>query len=341
MEETQTETTESAEPTLAEQITTAVQAVDAPPEVVQPPVAAVATEPSDTTEPADGRMRGPDGRFLPKEPDPETKPPPAKPVSDPAMPEGLSQGAQERFQTLSNSLKEARQSLFDRDSQFSELQNTLAGIQGVIQESRLDQSDFMTMINFARAIKTGDWASAEPILAHQVAQFQMATGRMPNGADPLAAHPDLQQAVQAQQIDPRFAVEVARSRSLQARQQQAWQTQQQRQQTEQQQAQQAEQSMQGAIAQIKRLSEYWSQTDLQWPQKMERLKAYGEKIAQTKPAHLWPELMQAAYEAMAGESAPKPAIGGPQPLRASGAQAGAKVPQTFAEAIQQGLAMSA
>lgn len=335
-------TEQSAEPSLNDQIMGMLKE-DAP--AAEIPVETSAEAPTDAAPAeADGRARGPDGRFLAKEseqPNAEAKPqatPEAKPqanaeAKDPQMPEGLSQGAQERFQALANDLKEAKQALFERETQHTEMTRTLEGVQSMIQESRLDQGDFRDMLNYSRAIKTGDWGSAEPYLSHHLQQFQIATGRMPSGADPLTGHPDLIQEIQAQQITPQRAMEIARGRAFQARQQQQFMLEQQRQQQVEQQSQQSQQAQQQAFAEVQRLANHWEQTDLQWPQKKDRLKAIAADIVNSgQPASTWPAMLSMAYKSMAAEVVkPKP---GPQPLRASGGHDGVAAPKDFDEAVR-------
>ena len=309
-------------------------------------------EPSAPAEPTDDRPRGPDGRFLPKEgadlakpDDPakpaETKPAePAKPTTEDAFkePEGLSEGAQERFRSLVSMVRERDAQLEQVQAQAGEMRQAVEGFQRMIVDSGANDQELVALFDFAKAIKSGNWTAAEPMLAHLTQQYRVAMGRDPNGADPFSAHPDLAQAVQEGKITAEAAREVLRARQVLADEQRRTQAAQAEQQTQ----QQYIAGVQRATNEVGQMVRQWSATDLDWPKKQAMLQAQAVEIAKALPPEQWGFALQSAYK-LIGEtlkaSAPARAtpMAGAQPLRPSAANAGRREPANMAEAISAAL----
>jgi hypothetical protein len=310
-------------------------------------------EPSAPAEPTDDRPRGPDGRFLPKDgaqPDPtkpadpakpaETKPADlAKPTEDAFKePEGLSEGAQERFRSLVGMVRERDTRIEQAEAQVGEMRQAVEGFQRMIVDSGANDQELVALFDFARAIKSGNWAAAEPMLAHLTQQYRVAMGRDPNGADPFSAHPDLAQAVQEGKITAEAAREVLRARQVLADEQRRTQAVQAEQQTQ----QQYVASVQRATAEVGQMVRQWSATDLDWPRKQAMLQTQAVEIAKALPPEQWGFALQSAYK-LIGETlkASAPArvtpTAGAQPLRPSAASVGRREPSNMAEAISAAL----
>lgn len=308
-------------------------------------------EPSAPAESTDDRPRGPDGRFLPKDGADPTKPAdPAKPAeTKPAdlakptedafkEPEGLSEGAQERFRSLVSMVRERDAQLEQVQAQAGEMRQAVEGFQRMIVDSGANDQELVALFDFAKAIKSGNWAAAEPMLAHLTQQYRVAMGRDPNGADPFSAHPDLAQAVQEGKITAEAAREVLRARQVLADEQRRTQAAQAEQQTQ----QQYVAGVQRATAQVGQMVRQWSATDLDWPKKQAMLQTQAVEIAKALPPEQWGFALQSAYK-LIGEtlkaSAPARATptAGAQPLRPSAANAGRREPSNMAEAISAAL----
>jgi hypothetical protein len=315
-----------------------------------------------TPEHADaGQPRGPDGKFLPKTPadgkqanpanpdgdapaQPAQQPPPGqegKPADPPKAaedpyrePEGMKPEASERFRALVAVAKEKDARIEELSTQHAEVAQTVQAFQRLLVESQATDAEFGALLDYTRAIKTGDWRAAEPLLAAQIQQFRLATGRDPAGIDPFEQYPDVAEAVQAGQIPVEMARDVVRARQIAARHAQH--------QHEIQQDRDAQQAFQAQAQQatndVAALVRQWRDTDLDWPKKQAQLQALAGEIAQTTPPHLWADALARTYKAIgeAMKSAAPPRVPAPaheQPLRASGARAGARQPQTMHEAI--------
>lgn len=303
-------------------------------------------------ETGDERPRGPDGRFLPKEgadpakPDDPAKPAEAKPAeaakppTEDAFkePEGLSEGAQERFRSLVSMVRERDARIEQAETQVGEMRQAVEGFQRMIVDSGANDQELVALFDFAKAIKSGNWTAAEPMLAHLTQQYRVAMGRDPNGADPFTAHPDLAQAVQEGKITAEAAREVLRARQVLADEQRRTQAAQAEQQTQ----QQYVASVQRATAEVGQMVRQWSATDLDWPKKQAMLQTQAVEIAKALPPEQWGFALQSAYK-LIGEtlkaSAPARATpaAGAQPLRPSAANAGRREPANMAEAISAAL----
>lgn len=294
------------------------------------------------------RLRGPDGRFVAKDGTPTDDPAQAvqkpaiekpaieKPADDPYRePEGLKPEAKERFQSLVTMARESKQQLETVQAQHAEMQQTVTAFQRMIADSGATDQEFLALLDFTRAMKSGDWQAAEGLLAQQVQAFRMATGRDPAGSDPFAQHQDLAQAVQAGQITPEAARQVLQARQVLAQQQQM----QQQQVRDQQAQQQFASAVQASSQRVKAMVEQWSRSDLDWPKKQALMAEHAKRIGETIPPEHWTAALQMAYDAvgqgMVSAAPPRAPIGPgtPQPLRPSAAAAGRKEPTNMLEAI--------
>ena len=291
---------------------------------------------------ADGRVRGADGRFIAKTTDDaatadaaaaKTAPPakatdPAavKTEDDLAMPDGLSQKAQERFTTLVNRVKE-------REAQVAETQGTITQFREMIQSTGTTPQEFSQAIDYMKMVKHGDFEGALRIMDEQRRVLSIAMGRPLAGVDPLAQFPDLRQRVDGYQMDEQTALEIARSRTYQ---QQA-QTAQQQQDHAQQQAQSVQQSRQQAVMQIDQLGQQWAKTDPDFTVKEDIILKQLPEIARNFPPSQWPQQVKILYNTLSAMPMQRQVANTPAPLRASGQGGGARQPKTMQEAIDMQL----
>lgn len=294
---------------------------------------------------ADGRVRGADGRFIAKTPDDAattaaaaakaaapaktTEPSAAKPEDDLAMPEGLSQKAQERFTTLVNRVKE-------REAQVAETQGTLTQFREMIQSTGTSPQEFSQAIDYMRMVKHGDFEGALRIMDEQRRMLSIAMGKPLPGADPLASFPDLRQRVEGYEMTEQAALEIARSRAYQ---QQA-QTAQQQQEQVQQQAQDVQQSRRQAVMQIDQLGAQWAKTDPDFTVKEDIILKQLPVIAENFPPSQWLQQVKLLYNTLSAMPMQRQVTNTPAPLRASGQGGGARVPKTMQEAIDMQLGYS-
>jgi len=291
---------------------------------------------------ADGRVRGADGRFIAKTTDNAAETaaaaaktvPPAK-ATDPAavkteddlaMPEGLSQKAQERFTTLVNRVKE-------REAQVSETQGTITQFREMIQSTGTTPQEFSQAIDYMKMVKHGDFEGALRIMDDQRRMLSIAMGRALPSADPLANFPDLRQRVDGYQMDEQTALEIARSRV----QQNHIQTAQQQQDQAQQQAQNVQQARQQAVQQIDQLGQQWAKTDPDFTVKEDIILKQLPEIARNFPPSQWPQQVKILYNTLSAMPMQRQVTNTPAPLRASGQGGGARQPKTMQEAIDMQL----
>lgn len=258
------------------------------------------------------------------------KPPvdPNAPVDDLAMPEGLGQKAQERFQRLAGTVKDLTQQTQTLESQVSYVRETF-------QSHGITQQQFEQAAGFIGAINRGDYQAAEQALLGQLQQLSLLTGKTYNNAvDPLKDFPDLRQQVDSLHLTEAAGIEMARLRQANQQRQQADQQQAQQHQQHQQ-AQQAVQTAQTAI------DTWWKQTaatDLDAPAIEAQLLPHIPALLQGVPPSAWVGVIQAQYKILkgaAGQFRQHNQAGSPAaPLRPTGSGASPQQrPQTMYEAM--------
>ncbi len=264
------------------------------------------------------------------------QPAPAKPEGEDllAMPDGLGQKAQERFQKLATANR-------DLTERFQQAEQQVAYVRETFQANGVRQDQFEQAVQVIGAMNRGDFASAQRILAEQLRQVSLLTGQTVPGLDALAEFPDLRQAVDGFHMTEAAALELARLRQSQSAIQQRAQ-----QQREQQQAQQREQeTFTRAQADVDAWTRKMAAQDIDWPAIEEQLLPDIGKLLQGVPPSAWLGVLEAQYgtlkraaQRFKGSAAPVAAE--PVPLRPVGAGATQRAPQSMAEAMW-GKALSA
>jgi len=276
------------------------------------------------------RLRDEQGRFAAKEAKPEGAPAkqtePPKHEDELAMPEGLSQKAQERFTKLVTRVKE-------HEAQVTELSSTLGQFREMIQSTGTTPQEFSQAIDYMRMVKHGDFEGALRIMDEQRRMLSLAMGKPLPGADPLAQFPDLRQRVDAYQMDEQTALEIARNRVQSNHMQQA----QQQQLQTQQQAMQEQQTKAQAIQQIDQLGQQWARTDPDFTVKEDIILKQLPEIAKNFPPSMWANQVRILYNTLSAMPVQNRQPPQPAPLRPSGQQAGARQPKSMLEAMEMGL----
>lgn len=226
---------------------------------------------------------------------PDAQPAPVQtelPVDDPlAMPEGLGQKAQERFQKLANTNKELT-------TQLEQASSSLRYVQEQFQQNGIQQEQFEQFTAFAGLINRGDFAGAQRILMEQLQQVALLSGQPMTMVDPLAAYPDLRQRVDTLQISEADAVEIAQARQRESLQQQAAQrTQQaQQQQRQEQQAQQAQQqAVDKGLLDIEAFCKQMKASDLDYQAIEDQLMPIVQDLIKDLPPERWGAMIRTQY----------------------------------------------
>lgn len=289
----------------------------------------------DSSDTPEGQPRDESGRFAAKQAEEKAAAEakaaePAKPEDELAMPDGLSQKAQERFTTLVNRVKE-------REAQFMQANEQLGQFREMIQSTGATPQEFSQAIDYMRLINKGDFESALRMIDDQRRQISLALGKPLPGADPLSDFPDLRQRVESYQMDEQTAIELARTRMYQQQAQQAQQTQYQSQQQE----QQTLQTRQQAIGQIDAMGKQWASTDPDFAAKEDIILKQLPEIAKNFPPQMWPQQVRILYNTISAmPMQPVQRTHQPAPLRPTGQSGGARQPGSMLEAMEIGLGYS-
>jgi hypothetical protein len=321
------------------------------PPVGDPPV----TPPVQPQADADGRIRGPDGKFAaaaPKPGDPPVTPPvagapaaavppvppkpPADPINDPIPPNAKPE-TRERIQTLVDRVKTT-------DTELGQVRGDFDALMAPIKDANVTFEQFTESMNVLKLVNSPH--QHEQMQALQYFQGVTAAlaerlGQVLPGTDPLTGHADLIQAVQTNKMPREYAEEVAKSRRFtQATQQHQRQTQQQ---SEQQRAQQGQiQAGQAAVREVELTLEA---TDPQFAAKIALMRADASFVNALRSVHpsQWATKFSAQYRTIkVPAAAPIPQVpnnNSPSPLRLkTPAGNNAKPPTTMLDAVRGGLA---
>jgi hypothetical protein len=252
-------------------------------------------------------------------------------------PQGVGPEAQKRFQHLANMVKERDEVVAKATEQVKQLGTQIETFRTVMREHGVTAQDFEALVGFNRAMRAGDWRTAEQWLTAQLKQVSIAQGKPAAAVDPLSDFPDLSQAVAEQKITTEHALELARSRLAQR----ATQATQQRQQATQRTQAVQRQAVEAGIAAVDRWSADMAAKDLDWPAKQKALVEQMDWLAENVPPEKWVGHIDKFYRLMrvpAADAAASAGTGTPRPLRSSSGAGGAKpTPTSALQAIEQAL----
>lgn len=260
-------------------------------------------------------------------PVPGQQPSAPKPEEDlTAMPEGLGQKAQERFQKLATANRELTERASMLDQQVSYVRDTF-------QQHGIRQDQFEQAVGVISAMNRGDFAAAQQMLGEQMRQLSLLTGQPVAGLDALADFPDLRQRVDMLQMTEADAMELARLRKTQH----VMQTQRQEQEREHQQSQQRQQQFQQAQNGVDAWVKEMAGKDIDWPAIEEQLLPDIGNLLKGVPPQAWLGVLQAQYNVLkraAGTFSRRAAPAAePVPLRPMAGGATQRVPQNMHEAM--------
>jgi hypothetical protein len=255
------------------------------------------------------------------------------------MPPGLKADAQQRFQALTNRLKEKDAEiakLSEVSKVAAEREETIKGFQTLFDDAKCQPQQFQQALDFIKCVNTGNFQQAANIVTEQMRLLSLATGQQFGAPDALEGFPDLQKAVADGQTTQQHALELARARTSQA----AQQGQQRQREQSQQQQQQAQQAVESGATKVQQWVDQVSKTDIDWPAKEAAMDKEIDWLAANVHPSQWVTHLQKFYQMMSvsGNAIRPPSASNPQPLRANSGAGGAKVqPQSMLEAINQGL----
>lgn len=275
--------------------------------------------------------------------------PPADPAKQPAnelyapLPEHNPRKTHERFQKLIEGHKELDAKVKELEPLATQARELQAKVQEHEQGWQVFQEmgfrgeeavqDLQQFAHYRNALSSGNWDAAAAVIAEQVRQLTLLSGRQIN-VNALSGFPDLNERVQAGAIDEQTALELARGRHQQAQQQQFAQRQQQTHQHSQQQAQ----AIQQGAAQVDQVVQQLVR-DPDYAKVEPELVKHLEYIKANYLPHQWAGEIKRTYEtekrilqlaARGQTTAPAP-----QPLRGNGHGGGNPAPTTMAEAALQ------
>lgn len=278
---------------------------------------------------ANGRFAKPAAKASDAAVDPNAKPDAEAPkpaADDPdALPEGLSEKAQQRFQSLAKERNEWR----DRANQW----------QQTIASTGADPQQFGQMLEYERLVNSGkpdDLRSALAMAKDAVRELSTFLGEDTQAIDVFSPYPDIAKRVSEGDIDRKTAVELVRSR------QQATALQQQQQAAAQSGAEQ--QAIAVATTQLDQLGQQLRAQDPDFQRKFEAIKGVIPVIAENQPPAQWAAAFLRAYQGLnlpPAVVAPTRLPVSPQPLHgARSGQAGLRMePKSAEEAVAAALGL--
>lgn len=210
-------------------------------------------------------------------------------------------------------------------------------ILAVFEEHQATPQDLIPLLQFNKLRKSGDIEGALRMIENTRLGLYKALGRAAPGVDLLDDFPDLKAKVDALEMTPDAAAEVATARrqaaTLAARQQ--------HEQRGQQHAQQQKEVVDGALAEISR---WQAEAAVKDPQFAAKQKAIIEKIPEVIKSYApnqWLATIKLLYENTAVPASAPTDTGlpprGPAPIRPNGNRGGAKEATDMASAISSGL----
>lgn len=240
---------------------------------------------------------------------------PADPVEE-EMPAGLSEKSQARFKELTPYKAAFKQAGIEKPEDLPaivERARFADELEQAIVSTGASPEQYGQSIHYLALVNSGDpkkMEQAYDIIMAEAAAIGKAIGReVPGVHDPLADHPDLQEAMQDGDITKKHALEIASQRATSSlskgRQEQA-------------NAQaQAQQEHARAIDSLNQLGAQLKAADPQYAAKIAALKPAIALIKEHHPPSQWAARLQAAYQQVAVPAAPAaPTLPPPGPVRA-------------------------
>ena len=249
---------------------------------------------------------------------------PEQPVNDEeALAEIKNPRSRNRFQELLRQKEE-------KDLELQQVKGDMDGLRAAITETGMDATQFAQTLQFAKLANSNDPKNlkiARDILTEQLASISMRLGEEAPGVDLLQNYPDLKQGVSDMALTREHAIEIAKSRHMQAQQM-----------AQAQQAQQAQQVHQQSVAAIQNAQQhmlnYFStrEQEVDHPARMVVLSKYFsdpakmQEFVSTYQPDQWLQALRWMYDNVQVQAAPQPKA--PQPLRSRASAMGSPAPSS-------------
>lgn len=245
--------------------------------------------------------------------------------------EGAKAKTQERFQKVTEGYKaekERADKLTEEVSRYKESFDSLRQL-GFTDEAAA--SDLIEFSAYRNVLASGDAEKFQEIISAQIKQFQDLHGKpIQVSGSILADHADLQAKVEAMELDEPTAIEVARTRNLQARAARESQ----RQQEQHGEQARSEQAIQDGANAVAALENEWRNNDADFPAILPLLREQLPEIAKAFPPAQWQAQFKLQYQAikkamaMAGNQNKQPG-----PLRGGNHMSASRQPTNMQEAV--------
>lgn len=222
------------------------------------------------------------------------KPDPAAITEDDLKPlEGAKAKTQERFQKVTEGYKAEKERADKLNEEVSRYKESFDSLRQLGFTDEAAATDLVEFSAYRNVLASGDAAKFQEIISAQVKQFQDLHGKpIQVSGSILSDHADLQAKVEGLELDEATAIEVARTRNLQARAARESQRQQE-QYGEQAKTQEAIQAGASAVA---ALENEWRNSDADFPVILPLLKEQLPVIAQTFPPSQWEAQFKLQYQ---------------------------------------------
>lgn len=250
-----------------------------------------------------------------------------------------------RFGELINTLKTHEGTITKQGDQIKNLTEGRDTILNLMKDARCSDDDLAGYLYLNTLLTSDNPLDLETALKEIESErmnLYARLGREPEGGgvDLLKGFPDLQKQVEDEEITRKAALEMAHARREKAARTAGERRQQQQDKTSKDTADQAKKASDDALNAIDAWCEGIAKSDIDYQAKKDKLLAKVDGVIKNYPAAQWLPTLKLLYEGIEMQKAP---AGGRhnQPLRPSGAKAGAPAPATMKEAIDRGLGYAA
>lgn len=255
------------------------------------------------------------------------------------VPEGLSERATQRFQTLHDKYNERNKQAAELEEQFNALVEHTQAMQREVQATGATPEKFNAGLAYMSIVNNPDSSpqqlrQAKTMVESELRAINERLGEVNDESQiqqMLSRHPDLAQAVENLEITPGYAAQIAAARLREAQSQQRF--------AQQQQSQAYQQQQMGEIGQARDAVNNWVaqkvQTDPNAQAIIEAIKPTMAAMAQHVPTAQWIQMLEQQYQAFRGAAAGQAPPPNPreQPLSGDSMSAGEREPKDSAEAL--------
>ncbi len=244
----------------------------------------------------------------------------------------------ERFQKVTEGYKQEKQRADTALADVEKYKSSFESLKSLGFNDAQAADDLVMFAGFRNVVASGDVDTFKQVIASQIKQFEQMHGkRVAIDVSALDDHDDLKQKVKNFELPEDVALEVARTRATQAREEQNKKS------LESQQAEQQQRNevMNSSIAQVNAMEANWKKTDPDASALLPHLKAQMERIAKTFPPEQWPAVIEMQYQSLKGamaQTVSRDTVS--RPLRAAGHTAGLLEPTNPQDAVLQALGLN-